>query len=57
MLNIGTKNISKNIIHSLHGRQKKVLEMIAFLNLPKGSSCLELGTGGGQNALKYSEMG
>ena len=41
----------------LHGRQKKVLEMIASLNLPKGSSCLELGTGGGQNALKYSEMG
>ena len=41
----------------LHGRQKKVLEMIDSLDLPKGSSCLELGTGGGQNALKYSQMG
>jgi len=41
----------------LHGRQKKVLDLIAGLNLPKGSSCLELGTGGGQNAVKYSEMG
>lgn len=41
----------------LHGRQKKVLEMITSLNLPKDASCLELGTGGGQNALKYSQMG
>tara|TARA_B110000003_G_scaffold276570_2_gene323998 strand:+ start:423 stop:1208 length:786 start_codon:yes stop_codon:yes gene_type:complete len=41
----------------LHGRQNKVLEMLADLNLPEGSSCLELGTGGGQNAIKYAEMG
>ena len=41
----------------LHGRQKKVLDLISNLNLPQGSSCLELGTGGGQNAIKYSEMG
>ena len=41
----------------LHGRQKKVLEMIGSLNLPLGSKCLELGTGGGHNALKYTEMG
>lgn len=41
----------------LHGRQKRVLEMLANLNLPEGSSCLELGTGGGQNAIKYAEMG
>ena len=41
----------------LHGRHKKVLEMIRSLNLPKGSSCLELGTGGGQNAFQYSKLG
>jgi len=41
----------------LHGRQEKVLELIADLNLPNGSSCLELGTGGGQNAIKYAELG
>jgi len=41
----------------LHGRQSKVLEMIADLDLPKGASCLELGTGGGQNAIKYADMG
>ena len=36
---------------------KKVLELISDLKLPNGSTCLELGTGGGQNALKYAEMG
>ena len=41
----------------LHGRQQKVLNLIASLNLPKGAKCLELGTGGGQNAIKYCEMG
>lgn len=41
----------------LHGRQRKVLEMIDSLKLAKGSSCLELGTGGGQNAVKYAQMG
>lgn len=41
----------------LHGRQEKVLELIADLKLPNGSSCLELGTGGGQNAIKYAELG
>ena len=41
----------------LHGRQQKVLELISDLNLPDGSTCLELGTGGGQNAVKYAEMG
>ena len=41
----------------LHGRQKRVLELIADLKLPNGSSCLELGTGGGQNAIKYAELG
>ena len=41
----------------LHGRQQKVLDIIADLNLPTGSSCLELGTGGGQNAIKYAELG
>lgn len=41
----------------LHGRQQKVLDIIADLNLPRGSSCLELGTGGGQNAIKYAELG
>ena len=41
----------------LHGRQQKVLDLISDLNLPFGAKCLELGTGGGQNALKYSELG
>jgi SAM-dependent methyltransferase len=41
----------------LHGRQKKVLELITSLKLPKGAKCLELGTGGGQNAIKYNEIG
>tara|TARA_B100001027_G_scaffold214234_1_gene186129 strand:+ start:257 stop:1039 length:783 start_codon:yes stop_codon:yes gene_type:complete len=41
----------------LHGRQKMVLEMISDLNLPKGSKCLELGCGGGQNAIKYLDFG
>jgi len=41
----------------LHGRQTKVLKLIKDLKLPNGSSCLELGTGGGQNAIKYAEMG
>lgn len=41
----------------LHGRQQRVLEMIANLNLPEGSRCLELGCGGGQNALKYLDFG
>ena len=29
----------------LHGRQKKVLDLISQLELPKGSKCLELGCG------------
>ena len=41
----------------LHGRQQKVLDLIDSLKLPKGAKCLELGTGGGQNAIKYYEMG
>lgn len=41
----------------LHGRQQKVLDLISYLGLPDGASCLELGTGGGQNAIKYAEMG
>ena len=41
----------------LHGRQNKVLELITDLDLPNGSTCLELGTGGGQNAVKYAELG
>jgi SAM-dependent methyltransferase len=41
----------------LHGRQNKVLEAISTLNLSKGAKCLELGTGGGQNAVKYVELG
>lgn len=41
----------------LHGRQQKVLDLIDSLKLPKGAKCLELGTGGGQNAIKYCEMG
>ncbi len=41
----------------LHGRQNKVLEIINNLNLPQGSKCLELGCGGGQNAVKYADLG
>ena len=41
----------------MHGRQQKVLELISNLELPNGATCLELGTGGGQNAIKYAEMG
>lgn len=41
----------------LHGRQQKVLDLISDLELPNGATCLELGTGGGQNAIKYAEMG
>ena len=41
----------------LHGRQKKVLDLIASLDLPDGAACLELGCGGGQNAVKYAELG
>ena len=41
----------------LHGRQNKVLEMILSLKLPEGSKCLELGCGGGQNAIKYVDLG
>lgn len=41
----------------LHGRQQKVLELISELNLPDGATCLELGTGGGQNAVKYADLG
>ncbi len=41
----------------LHGRQRKVLDLITSLGLPTGASCLELGCGGGQNAVKYAELG
>ena len=41
----------------LHGRQSKVLEMISSLKLPEGSKCLELGCGGGQNAIEYVDLG
>ena len=41
----------------LHGRQQKVLDLISGLELSDGATCLELGTGGGQNAVKYAEMG
>mgnify|MGYP001238399142 FL=1 len=41
----------------LHGRQQKVLDLISDLELPEDATCLELGTGGGQNAVKYAEMG
>jgi 2-polyprenyl-3-methyl-5-hydroxy-6-metoxy-1,4-benzoquinol methylase len=41
----------------LHGRQNKVLELISRLELPKGSKCLELGCGGGQNAIEYANKG
>ena len=41
----------------LHGRQSRVLDMIRDLNLAKGSKVLELGCGGGQNAIKYAELG
>ena len=41
----------------LHGRQQKVLDLITGLDLPAGAACLELGTGGGQNAIKYAELG
>tara|TARA_B100000315_G_scaffold248826_1_gene279157 strand:+ start:3171 stop:3956 length:786 start_codon:yes stop_codon:yes gene_type:complete len=41
----------------LHGRQQKVLDLIAGLDLSDGATCLELGTGGGQNAVKYAELG
>ena len=41
----------------LHGRQQKVLDLIANLDLPDGAACLELGCGGGQNAVKYVELG
>ena len=41
----------------LHGRQSKVLEMISSLKLPEGSTCLELGCGGGQNAIEYVDLG
>ena len=41
----------------LHGRRNKVLELISSLNLPEGATCLELGTGGGQNAVEYARLG
>ena len=41
----------------LHGRQQKVLNLITSLGLPTGASCLELGCGGGQNAVKFAELG
>jgi ubiquinone/menaquinone biosynthesis C-methylase UbiE len=41
----------------LHGRRNRVFQMLKKLNLASGSSCLELGTGGGQNAVKFVEMG
>jgi len=41
----------------LHGRQKKVLDLISGLNLSDGATCLELGCGGGQNAVKYAALG
>ena len=41
----------------LHGRRNKVLQAVLDLNLPKDSSCLELGTGGGQNAVRLADMG
>jgi ubiquinone/menaquinone biosynthesis C-methylase UbiE len=41
----------------LHGRQKNVLDLISQLELPKGSKCLELGCGGGQNAVEYLNKG
>ena len=41
----------------LHGRQRKVLELITNLGLSDGATCLELGCGGGQNAFKYTELG
>ena len=41
----------------LHGRRNKVLELISSLNLPEGATCLELGTGGGQNAVEYAKLG
>ena len=51
------KKYDENYHPYLHGRQQKVLDLISSLDLREGSSCLELGAGGGQNAIKYAEMG
>ena len=43
--------------HHLILRQKKVLDYLKLLNLPKGSKILELGGGAGQTAKKFCELG
>jgi len=43
--------------HHLILRQKKVLNYLKLLNLPKGSKVLELGGGAGQTAKKICELG
>ena len=43
--------------HHLILRQKKVLDYLKLLNLPKGSKVLELGGGAGQTAQKICELG
>ena len=53
----GTKKYDQAYHPYLHGRQSRVLDMIRDLNLAKGSKVLELGCGGGQNAIKYAELG
>ena len=43
--------------HHLILRQKKVLNYLKQLNLPRGSKVLELGGGAGQTAKKICELG
>ena len=43
--------------HHVILRQKKVLDYLKLLNLPKGSKVLELGGGAGQTARKICDLG
>lgn len=41
----------------LHGRQRRVLDLVRELKLAPDSSCLEFGCGGGQTALELEKLG
>ena len=52
-----TYDKDNHLSHHLILRQKKVLDYLKLLNLPKGSKVLELGGGAGQTAKKICELG
>ena len=52
-----TYDKDNHLSHHVILRQKKVLDYLKSLKLPKGSKVLELGGGAGQTAKKICELG